>query len=568
MNKAISRTFVFTALGAVVVGGGVGAAVAYFLLNKTDKDNNVGGATYHFDKDGQYIEDLSKPYYLEVVQYMTKNPMGDYEYYLNRDGVKSLVNQFLTRGNYGPEIQNLKRIYISNVNMTSDKENGVYIGSTNEIGLNGKTFLQRLDANNELHNSYYSQNLRVELMFETLFHEYGHHIAYSYPSSPLEVSIDPSIFQTYADGSRRINPWSSKFVERFKTLLKYDLPSAPLYKDNKWTDENGYRSLGAIFNPYELFRRANSQLIDFGTSAYSKDKFILGATGIGLNNTILGSWPKVSKDELSYYYSMEELFARKYMLATMPASQDTITLFGNRIVSGMLSDELNYETPTSKAVINQSPAAVGFLSDNPFDTFSGSTLSSQGLYDLLDETMGHKTGDDISFIWSKNSYNIVKDKVIESDPSNKGESKMIRFGGYISETEADLYKAVGYKNDKGEVVKIPMTTKNFKLRYKTNLYDSLTNSKTLSAPDKFFYTTDDFVDANSLLDKKLGFVDEQGNFVPFHSIRNNQYGVASSYASQLPSGIFSNNLTRTFYKAKIDGDSVRIVDKTVSVGGY
>lgn len=567
------------------IGVGVAAPVAFgtwylikFLTEKKQGTEGVG-PLQEFDfaqKDsfGNVVDDKQIDG-IKISQYKTKMPDGSWDYYLNQEGINYFVKRFFETGVFGPEVFNLKRIWIANNFLTSSNENGLYAPQTNEIGLNAVNDAVRLQGDGRI--SWHpellgDQKLRAELLFQTFAHEYGHHFAYSYFSSPYRADkfdIDGKPGIVYGD-NKELNYWNPNFLKTFKDDLHYNVNK---YSKNPITNTQGEIKgsgvttfcIGEKYQSKELWDNANNEVSNFDIPA----------------NTIYNWWylPKNSVEpffqnftyvnnvnSLKYYYSQEELYTRKTLLMTTTLDAETFdNLAKNRIRSDIFEEQEKIQTnsaylknnyPISKidnVKINQVPEGNKFLFDDPFDTLPSSTkTASQDIVENINKQIGHESGADISVIWNRNDYTVNSSSTIAS-PVDPAEFKNeIKFGGYINNKD---FTDVGYKGADGvfqSISKIDVVP--FNLGYKTMAFAS---KRTSVAGESYFYATKKFINKNSIpitLNKPLYFATEikdiNGNLswinqTPLTSFRGQsesemkKIGLASNYLEHLP------NLVRT-----------------------
>lgn len=585
MKTSSKKIFALVGVGAITAGAlGLGAWALVSSLLKDKAPHNVGTkydysfTEYETDANGDFVLDsvTGKKVVkvvngvkreipgLTIAQFESELADGTYDYYLNEKGINNLVKRFFDTANFGPEIFNLKKIWIANVQFTSNSENGLYIPTTNEIGLNAhnddiainkaitlakarKSVLERpygltnsgyfefrfgsaYGTNYPINESYDGQQmLRSELLFQTLMHEYGHHLAYSYMSSPFGASptlnsCETSPLVDKGNGSIT-NRWNTKFLDKFKEDLNYVNPTSgyPI-RLNTYTDKDGGVSacVGSIFGANQLWSYANTnqgsfpdfQYDDYGFydvgKAEPKETGVLSINDYKKNDARLpyeSSWMVARRQsDLNYYYSQEELFTRKMILSTLESDPSTFNILAqNRVRSDIFEDwdriQSNYmfdANGKANVTMDKQPIGSQYLADNPFMIKNGKT-AAQDIVEELDRQMGHSTGDDISFIFNYNGYRVTEKGTAESETNDSSQFKKVRFGGYFGDSEADKDKydcVVSLKAD-GTVDKLisEIDVINFNLGYKDTVYSS---SRTSVGGEKYTYITKTFVDKDAL----------------------------------------------------------------------
>lgn len=606
MRYSTQKTIQYVALGlgglAIVGAGAIGVAYALMKDKKKTPVNHSVGVQQDFDFS--YIDPSNVKHEipgLKISQFETLMPNGEYEYFLDKEGISYLVKRFFETGNYGPEIFNLKKIWIANTNFTSSQENGVYIGATDEIGLNAENFAASLakaspsaygnpydSAFKQLYsvpwaneNVYSNQKIRAELLFQTLIHEYGHHLAHSYVSSPFnpsKVGDYTNVFMKADDGSDITNRFNKTFLATFKDSFKYN-DDVKLINDKSSDFTNASNppqlttSIGSIYSTKNLWDIANNQghtsPIDWKAQGYDHLGFNYfnyfrkpnegGSSWDPTRTSYSYSYLYAQKDEtLDYLYSAEELLTRKELLSSTTLDRDTFdALVRNRVKFDVLDDEYKYETPAmakensrgvavANIIIDSTPRAGIFLKDSPFVATSQNdpTLVAKSYIETLNKYIGHADGDDISYIWQENNFKVVG----KGEAGLEGELNLnkIKFGGYI---DKDTYNSVGYftEGPNGEQVwneVSPISVEKFAFGYKDTLFASTRHE--VEGSEKFFYATQNFIDKSKVLNRELHFaqLDENKQIVESAALttfRTGDYGTASNYQEMLPSKLRSTN---------------------------
>jgi len=80
----------------------------------------------------------------------------------------------------------LRSITLGNKNVIGNDANGVYMPLLRSININLDNYRKQIDKyRNVLSPDEYS-NLKINSVFEVIYHEYGHHIAASYLNNEVE----------------------------------------------------------------------------------------------------------------------------------------------------------------------------------------------------------------------------------------------------------------------------------------------------------------------------------------------------------------------------------------------
>ena len=607
-SKIWSNVAIYAATGAITAAT-VGAVVYLFVLNdddiKTDMnqiDQNVykelgESLDYYYDLEGKVYDENDKPtdnrFLVEVNVWKAK--VGDsYKYYLGdpEDGtlkrnLQKMIRIIFDNSNHGPELTALKRITIDSTILTSDLEKGIYYPSTYEIGLNGSALLESIEATEKAvseeyvkHNQQPPQlteeqmyNNRINLMSEVLAHEYGHHIANIYASSPAPDAVTVKVLGTNPiTGKRsRTNKWSEDFYNDFKTTFGYTLPTTDSYPDfYSSTDSDNAPSIASLGDAKTIFESVNEtdslksrhinpeSIVKFGDLNAPGD---VSRGHVGYQQ-FLRSFSGSRLEDLDYWYSVEEEFTRKMILTSFVLPMDYVsTTIMNSYSSDVISELTKSATLYSNTNRNQlNLTGTNYLDDYVFDLEYDQrdprySARSVKFARMIDKMFGHNVGADISYVIGQNDSYVVPvqggtsgiytdDKMMASrNPNN------IKFGGYIP-NDSD-YKYVGYM-DGNDFVKINITTSNVAINSK---YEALgTSSRLLTNGEEKFYVTNEYIDGSTLVGKQLFFANEDLSVkTPLETVKT-AYGGTSSYKEELPSA-YSTMSTYKIYTPVEDSNT-------------
>ncbi|TPR54729.1 MYPU_1760 family metalloprotease [Metamycoplasma neophronis] len=316
---------ILTLLGGIIIGVVFvfrNAFESFKFVNRpnVDLEAKTTNAKMIYDPE-QNQEILNKNFKygdLSIIEYpYGKADDGTLLYYLGEDGRALLNEMFKKRAVYGPEINNLKSVYINkrfSNQSTWSSVNGLYSPNSASIYLNIDNVVSKLGEQVQ------STNLlqRVEYILGVLVHEYTHHIDASYDN--------PSLTDNYADTSfidknrgnikKAVN---KKFIDDFTDALNFKLPNFYLKKDNdglalasSFYPSNSEKPIFSKYTSYDLFRLANMPL----TKEEYDEYLAIEKYNMSFNNSIYNqiTFPeKVKLDRIKYSYSIEELFPRELL---------------------------------------------------------------------------------------------------------------------------------------------------------------------------------------------------------------------------------------------------------------
>lgn len=545
-------------VGAIGLTTGGGVLIYTFVKkdNKEYHEPNIINKVKNFQSDAEHFT---------INQWYKTKP------YLDKDGIEKLEERIRNDLGYGPEIYGLNSINLSEGIIIPKEDNGSFYETTKEIFVNTNNMRLLVPDSGRVEN-------KVEVIFQIIFHEYGHFLASSYLKNNKTLNI-PSTIYSGKGISRKTTSWNESFVTQFKNELYYDIDSPLNTHKNININSKDYILLASQYNAKNLFDISNGK----NDPVYAN-----------INNLVMYPWeihnqtepPHVlSPHKLEYLYSMDELFARKYQQIGMVLkpwntaddnwdgwisqedkedNQEDKEDETGKYASPFLYDTLQYQasiTPPVSITPNNTDN-WRYMIDAPYDiappSIPGVTdtpINSRaiGMHNLMLSEFGQNTGADISYITSQNNSKMINSR----NYSSLGNGRYIRFGGYLKNSEQ--YRYVGYKDESGAFVGFPITIDNFTYRYKDSL-DSQTLVDTTG--EKKFYTTNEYIDGLEISGKQLFFAnDEKGaGSKPLDSIKSGDVGLASNYMDQAPSAIkneyyYANNEVGDVNKISIERGS-------------
>ncbi|HFC3009904.1 TPA: hypothetical protein ACFIQ8_002125, partial [Neisseria gonorrhoeae] len=172
---------------------------------------------------------------------------------------------------------------------------------------------------------------RVELVFNTLFHEYAHHIDNTYNRSIREndefANNDLSYKLATPELNKIINKFNgnnNKFLTEFRKTLNYDgsiQNDEYLVNKELFNPKNKEIPVYSKFSQYDLFKLANLALTNKEVEKYNilnnKNFYFNNST----NNTVYYA-NSTNIDQIKYLFSFEELFARELVKLSYSAHEN------------------------------------------------------------------------------------------------------------------------------------------------------------------------------------------------------------------------------------------------------
>lgn len=591
MSKNNWKLFTYVGVGSLILGGAIGGAVVFFIHETKVEElprNNVGPLKKYpceyKDEKGNVVKSIPG---LEFKQYKTLRNDGTYDYYFNDAEMNDFIQRFLDHGFYGPEIYHVKTIWISNVEIMDKDAAGTYYAGTNEIALDPSGYLSAIESKGSIAGEDKTQ-IKIETLLGVLYHEYGHHFAYSYMNNPFPEknagNIDNSIYSDAFDGNKRVrvpSQWNKHFIDVFKHELCYDLRKTP-YSKYPMDANNIRQSIGSKYTAQELFDAANAKDNTMGT--IETNNLYQGAHPVDGYHQALGESKRdIQKENLPYLYSMSELFTRKLLVSTYRTMDSFSTTLRYGIVPSLTQEESYYETlylrPSSGKPGELNHFTQRYLQDALFNpdtkvpqdmNIVDHTNTTKNIFDATMENAGQKNGADIAYMWSVNPFRVVPGRKVESDGNIdevKKQNDYIRFGGYINSDEYNKYSHVGYytlENGNNVFHAIEIVKNHIHFGYKTKSHSKQWETPTTG--QEYFYATKIPVLNTDIAGKKLYFATGLNDPHPV-AMTTVRSSINSDYTSTIGRYLPSSLLDKKVYRAVQDGAGVRIEDSGLNNRG-
>ncbi|MBN0919086.1 MYPU_1760 family metalloprotease [[Mycoplasma] gypis] len=341
-EKNEKKIILFSALAAFGVIG-ASAGISWAIINSLSLNNSSNkykkytpawekyiGFNLKENKDGKPNPDYdSKLLSFREWPYKTDEDGNDV-YFFGPEGLKLLALNFLKRGGFGPETQELNFVNInipkiSNVETTNAK--GLFVPAYESIYLSIEDLLQVNGRKRALAKPWTEIDLdsKIELILPTLVHEYMHHFAYVYANSMTEndslgtheivANLRKSTIShsTSEDKIKKIlsTVYNKKFVNNFKeALFKYDIKP----DKNNFNLPSDTVSIYQYYSTKQLFDKANSWQ-DENTwktlNEYAKEGY-KNTFNVNKNSRIKFA-DSINEQNLNYFYSLEELIPREFL---------------------------------------------------------------------------------------------------------------------------------------------------------------------------------------------------------------------------------------------------------------
>lgn len=551
------------------------------LLNVKIVEKNVASIKVDVPIDQQIIDSESDP----NADKLQNN------FLLGKKGLEVMKMKMNDRLGFGPEFFALKEVIFmegQENSLIDQSARGVYYPATQQIIINTTQWVNYFRNNWQERLNYFDDI--SEMLFQVLYHEYGHHKANTYLLNVYQndnVTLTSQDIYHEAFLEREIEPWNKYFVDNFKNYLTYNDDKA-LYEDidieclnsdqefepckvdltyNYQTKKNlNIKSIGSIYNAKTLFERANGQ----AAPQYQEviDKFNNqnpSAIAFSPRHTFfkpLTLLDPIDLDTLSYYYCLQELFTRKYMQLTFPFKKTTILNDQGFVLSSLKNAQSFFASPYLDDTLKyqlylDNNDKMRFLSDAPLQN---STVAD-GLINTFHNLNGQNTTANLSLIWQNNTSEIVEENnIAKINVADKKQAKQIKFGGFLTPDQMSKnYQYIGYFDDdlnqNFKAIKIE------KFQYKFNRVDKLGINKTLplESGSTNFYVTNQWTDGENINGKTLFFAnDDVGkNIEPLSSLLQADQNKAIATSNRFYQPIGFNDFY-LFFQGELENNNVMI----------
>jgi len=518
-----------------------GSGVGIYLLLTQDEEEDQKLIEY------SYLSAKFDKYFNVKVAYN-----NDQKAFLTQDELDAFIVRLKDELPYGPEVIALNDIVIDDRNFISKDNNGVFLGAVNKIFINTEGIRDQLfgSKNIPLTNEAYTE-AKFELLMETIFHEYNHFIAHSYlTSNPAprngESTSSSKVVEIKVNNDLNKEYWNADFYNVWKENLYNDNVDKSQFSDNTLLQAN--YDAKTIFEEINIKGRHN--LI----SSINHDVFYPFKSFVQKPDAI-------TDNDLNYYYSMEELFARKMEQISfkphypIPSNNKNgrVLIDGHGWIrnedhsyaTGFLRDRIMYEnikwTSNNKGIqfyMKDAPFVPRVNHDND-QSSSKETIPATEIYNELMKIEGKTDNIKISFIQFENNSKVISTS--EYHPSiNIGK---VKIGGFCDDDKKNKY--LGYwDNTKNKFIKLADVRVN-KFNYK--LKDAIMgNYKNLN---KNFWTANTSIDVNKLTNKELYLFNDKAD-------KNKAEKITMKQTKPRVISTYLNQVSYSSYQVYIDADGL------------
>ncbi|MGL5205694.1 MAG: MYPU_1760 family metalloprotease [Metamycoplasmataceae bacterium] len=409
----------------------------------------------------------------------------------------ALINERIKKDlQFGPEIEALKTIRFNDLNVLSKNVNGQYSPSTLEMDISIDHFID------EFKNIPIDQ--KIELVFPTIFHEYGHHFSNMFITSIAKNDWRNST-KLYAKYSNSTNKSAQKnipsvFLNQFEKALYYD--------DSEVSNllNNDINNVSSFISAKEIYALSNN--IDIKND-------VEGQNYLGIDDKFFNEVPfknenlafEVNSDRYTYLFSIDELLTRKLQQITYidnrngnAIANNTTTFTGTKYKDGYLLSTMAADISRNKSIkylgnnnyeISEELLLMDYPYGGSFNKSDGSIITIdpmvEALWNAYYDIAGYDYG--ISQIYMHNSSTLSSNS--SRIPMSKRDFELIKFNGFLSNSTSKNYKGLLLFSKDGSYKEHKFLENNYKYSLMGAKSEILSKTWDLNKPvNKFGYSTD------------------------------------------------------------------------------
>ncbi|MGL6124886.1 MAG: MYPU_1760 family metalloprotease [Metamycoplasmataceae bacterium] len=480
-------------------------------------------------------------------------------FFFGVEGLELLNKRIKSDLQFGPEVETIKSIRINNLSILNENVNGQYNPFTHEMEISILHFIP------EFKNIPIEE--KVELVFPTIFHEYGHHFATTYITSI--ATNDPrnskKLFAKNSGKSMHKNI-PKVFLDEFEKALHYDDSEVSNLLSNNTNDISSKRSAKYL---YEHSNSSNIKYND-GNDYLQIDEFNFSNTIPFRNKNVPFD---VKSNRHTYLFSIDELLTRKLQQITYidringkSIANNSTTFTGTEFKNGFLSSTMGADISRNKQIqwIENSDSYTIkdnlLLIDYPY---GGNFIDNQGRSIKIESTLnalwnayydigGYDYG--ISQIFLNNSSiqnsSTTRTTLLRSDFRN------IKFTGFLDNSKK--YKGLLLKEKNGLYKEHLFSKNNYEYKLMGAKSDVLSKTRDLNKEqNKFGYSTD-YIDISKVdFDEPIKVWNDINNNDKFENFESESIKVSP----HRPTSTFRESFIRHF------DDNVVQIDSDISKDG-
>lgn len=415
-------------------------------------------------------------------------------FFFGVEGLELINKRIKSDLQFGPEIEFIKSIRINNLNILSRNVSGQYNPFTQEMEISISHLIS------EFGNIPIDE--KVELVFPTIFHEYGHHFANTYITS-IATNDSRNSKKLYSRfGNRSLHKNIPKqFLNEFEKALHYNDTVANNLLSNNIHDISSKKTARSFYNESNSSRiKLNSEGLDF----LEIDNFNMATEIPFKNKKIL--FP-INSSRYTYLFSIDELLTRKLQQITYidrlngsSIANNSTTFTGTEFKNGFSPSTMGTDISRNKKIEWQNGSSYTIsekleLMDYPYGgVFTDinnvkRTIEStaEALWNAYYEVGGYEYG--ISQISLRNSSTQIDAYTRTALSMSNEDFQNIKFTGFLNKSKN--YKGLLLKDLNGSYKNYKFLKNNYEYKLLSAKSSILSNERDLKkAQNKFGYSTD------------------------------------------------------------------------------
>lgn len=549
MKTNMRKAFKIILFSLSMVGFGVGvwfATSAIFNIFSNKIDNN-----YYINPNNKetILLEKSEDVPIKLIEHESNGV-----YFFGNKGLELINEKIKSDLQFGPEVETIKSIRINNLSILSKNVSGQYNPFTQEMEISISNLI------NQFNNIPVEE--KVELIFPTIFHEYGHHFANNYITSisTNDPRNSKKLYSKFENKSVHKNI-PIKFLSSFEESLHYSDSEINNLLSNNNLDVSKVKSARQFYNESNGVNIKNN---------------IEGSDFLKINNFNFKSripfrdksqdFP-IRSDKYTYLFSIDELLTRKLQqisyvdkLNGSSIANKSTTFTGTEFINGFSPSTMGYDISKNKKIawLGGDTYKIGDelnLMDYPY---GGTFTSVDGRMHIIESTVdklwnayydvgGYDYG--ISQIFLENTATQISSTL--RNALSRENFDNIKFAGFLDKSKN--YKGLLLKNKNGLYEKHNFLKNNYDYKLLGAKSTLLSKERNLSkAQTKFGYTTN-YINVTKInLNEPIRVWNDINN----NDIVEEFEGEALTISPDRPTTTFRENFVKTFE----DGTSHRDID--------
>ena len=482
MKKNVLKSLKVALFGVslVLVGTITWLSVELIMDKQTADENN------NLNNEKKIVLEKSQDVPVKLIEYESNG-----SYFFGYEGLQAINKRIKSDLQFGPEIESLKKITINNLSILNSDVSGQYNPFTSEISISISNLIPQF------------QNIplqeKIDLVFQTIFHEYGHHFANTYITSISTNDIRNSKKLFYENKNKSVHKnIPKKFLEAFEKSLHYnDDVANNLLSNNK-------NSISSKKSASEFYKETNG--INIKNKNRESDYLKINDFNLTTKIPSRGSQRDflIDSNKYTYLFSIDELLTRKLQqisyidnLNGSSIANQTTTFTGTEYRGSFSPTTIAMDISKNRKIdyLGKETYKINdelILMDYPYGgNFTDSTgkkhvvqSTAENLWMAYFDIGGYNYG--ISQIFLNNSSEQVSKNT--RSPLMKNDFTNIMFSGFLDKSKK--YKSLLLKDVNGSYKKYDFLKNNYEYKFLSAKSNVLSKQRDLTKmQNKFGYTT-------------------------------------------------------------------------------